>query len=93
MTAQEAYDLHRSRAFRDTDAVEGVFWEDPIEALAAFYEHVRARTPDDALSDLTSAQGRKAADARWARLPAHRRQLHRRRAALALVAAGVVEAA
>jgi hypothetical protein len=96
MTAQEAYDHHRHRAFRDPDddEVTAVFWaDDPLEVVAIVAEAVRFQTPEEAWSNATSPAGHKMLDALWCHKSPESRQLLRRRAAMLLLATGTVRAA
>jgi hypothetical protein len=104
MTAQEAFEFHQRHGFNDPggEEPECVEWDDPIEVLAEFMQLVRWEVPDEAAGILSSARAAAAAgvkngplaavSARWQKYGPRGRQLCRKRAAMALVAAGVVVA-
>jgi hypothetical protein len=90
-TPQQAYDFHRARAYRDPDdPLDGVIWDDPLEAVAIAMLAVGFETPDGAWSLVSSAKGRTALDKTWCFHSPADRQLYRRRAGVVLLAAGVV---
>lgn len=94
MTAQEAYEHHRARAFRDRDGPgpAGADWDDPLERVAVVGYAMSYGTPADVWSDVNAPGGRKRLDHAWAGLPPSTRALYRSRAGVSLLATGQVVA-